>query len=708
MTGLANDRDATDRWLWPVDRLGDALTTLADRCGLSRATVSNPVHIEPLVREPIRLEQWLQAAGRRLATDVHAVTARYHQVEEFLASEGPKLLHHPDGFLAVVESRADSALVLGPDGDLGRLSHSLLRAACQMPWERSARAVLDTMLERAEIAPGKRARAAHHIVGSMNASPAAIHGWSLRPLPEAPFVEQMRRAGLVRLAAALIGAHVLQYAAFLMSWWAVGHSLLAGRLSTGWLLAWALLLITTVPLRMCVTWLEGRLGVGLGTLLKRRLLFGAMRMRADTVRTQGAGELLGRSIDAEMVEVSAMRGGIAGALAVLELLLAAAVLAQGAGGWWHVLALGLWLLFTLVSSYRLAGATERWTDSRIALTESMVEVMIGHRTRLVQCLPERWHRGEDHPLWTYLGHSRAIDFWRSAHLVVVPYGWLILSIVTLAPGFIGGAPIAALAVGLGGVLLAQQSFVRLGMGMRDLIAAVIAWRRVAPLFHAAERAQTVTDPDHVAAPDLADEDHVLEAHGLSFRYHNHTAPVFADCDLSIRHGDRVLLRGASGSGKSTLASVLLGHRPPTAGLLLAGGLDRSTLGDLGWQRRITSAVQFHDNRVFSESFLFNLLMGRQWPADADDQVQARTICEELGLGPLIERMPAGLMQLVGDNGWQLSHGERSRLYIARALLQDCDVVILDESLAALDPDNLTRVLDCVRQRARALVLIAHP
>lgn len=88
--------------------------------------------------------------------------------------------------------------------------------------------------------------------------------------------------------------------------------------------------------------------------------------------------------------------------------------------------------------------------------------------------------------------------------------------------------------------------------------------------------------------------------------------------------------------------------------------------------------------------------------------KAEQLCNELGLGPLLEKMPAGIMQMVGETGWQLSHGERSRLFIARALLQDAELVILDESFAALDPHNLHNALNCVRQHARTLLVIAHP
>jgi ATP-binding cassette subfamily B protein len=80
----------------------------------------------------------------------------------------------------------------------------------------------------------------------------------------------------------------------------------------------------------------------------------------------------------------------------------------------------------------------------------------------------------------------------------------------------------------------------------------------------------------------------------------------------------------------------------------------------------------------------------------------------LGLGDLLDRMPAGMLQMVGETGWQLSHGERSRLFLARALLQGADLVVLDESFAALDPDSLRQSLDCAIRRTPTLLLIAHP
>jgi len=102
-----------------------------------------------------------------------------------------------------------------------------------------------------------------------------------------------------------------------------------------------------------------------------------------------------------------------------------------------------------------------------------------------------------------------------------------------------------------------------------------------------------------------------------------------------------------------------------------------------------------------------LKRGPTYPQETDLK-EAEGICRELGLGNLIDRMPAGFQQMVGESGWQLSHGERSRLFIARALLQKADLIIFDESFGALDPENLRQAMQCVLRRVSTLMVVAQP
>jgi ABC-type bacteriocin/lantibiotic exporter with double-glycine peptidase domain len=154
--------------------------------------------------------------------------------------------------------------------------------------------------------------------------------------------------------------------------------------------------------------------------------------------------------------------------------------------------------------------------------------------------------------------------------------------------------------------------------------------------------------------------------------------------------------------------MLTGLRTPDAGVLLMRGLARTTFGMSGWRRRVTAAPQFHENHVLSGSFAYNLLLGREWPTSPAMRDKARALCEELGLGELVKRMPSGLDELIGETGWQLSHGEKSRLYIARTLLQGVELVILDESFASLDPETMRIAVRCVLEHSPSVVVVSHP
>ena len=206
------------------------------------------------------------------------------------------------------------------------------------------------------------------------------------------------------LAFTILG-HVLSLAA----WALVGRGALGGTLDVGWLLAWALLLLTLVPVHVGSVWWQGVLGIGASALIKRRLLVGALRRDPEEVRGQGTGQILGRVIEAEAVESLVVTGGSTAVLASVELVMAGGVLALSSGGLWAVLALTAWTGFALLLAWRYANRSQDWATARVRMTNDLVERMVGHRTRLAQEPTETWHDEEDRALSAYVERSTRLD-----------------------------------------------------------------------------------------------------------------------------------------------------------------------------------------------------------------------------------------------------------------------------------------------------------
>lgn len=713
-----NTIDDLDNLSWPISRLGEAIEVLAHKSGLSTQSIESPSPPDGLALDDDEaIGKWIEAVASCLGIEAEPTESPYADVEQLVRSAGPALLRIPGEdeprFLALLKGGRRVVSLIGPDLAVHRLQSEAVRAALCGELEAPLVAEVDQLLAEAGVPERRRARARTAILRE-RLGPARIGGcWLLRLPPSASFWRQMRHARLPRYFFTFIGTHAVQYTLWLLSWWLVGRGVLQGRLDRGWLLAWALLLLTLVPFRLLATRSQGLFAIIAGGLLKRRLLYGALRLEPEEMRNQGAGYLLGRVIESEAVESLALSGGFLGLVAMLELIMAAVVLTAGAGGWFHALLLIGWLALTFLIGWWYFRRRLHWTEERLEITHALVERMVGHRTRLAQEVRERWHDGEDQALERYLERAGVMDRTAALLTALVPRGWLVLGLLGLASAFVSGSSPTALAVGLGGALLAYRALGNLVSSLSHIAGAAIAWKQVAPLFHAAARPEVIGSPAFSLVPspgshERGDEQKVLEAHDLVFRYRDRGEPVLRGCSLYIRAGDRLLLEGPSGGGKSTLASLLVGLRLPETGLLLLRGLDRQTFGSEGWRRRVVAAPQFHENHVLTETFAFNLLMGRRWPPSPEDLKEAEVVCRELGLGELLDRMPAGLLQMVGETGWQLSHGEKSRLYIARALLQGADLVILDESFAALDPENLHRALRCVLDRAATLLVIAQP
>lgn len=705
---------------WPLDRLGDGLQALAQATGLAAAADSGSGRAAPeagvppagLAGDIALATRWLGWAADRLGLELEPVDTAVPAVDELLRAAGPALVPLADGrrgmgFVLLLGGRRPR--LLAPDLRRLPLPRAALRQALVAHHEAPLRPGIEALLQAAGVPPRRRAAATTALLAQRLAGVRLAPWWLLRLPAQADMARQMRQARLPQRLLVLLGLSALLYAAETGAWGLIGAGVLDGRLAPGWLAAWVLLLAVMLPLQLAGGAVQAGLGLVTARLLKSRLLAGALRMDVDALRSQGVGALLGRVIESQALESMVVGGGLGTLVALVELAFAAGVLALGAAPGPHLGLLAFWLLLVMVLSGRWGRRLHDWTLGRLTLTQDLVEQMVGHRTRLAQQRASRRDHQDDAALHGYLQRSTALDASALPLQALLPAAWLMAALALLAPALAGGVS-GALAVSLGGVLLAQRAFGGLAGGLGGLARAGIAWGHVGALFRAGRRPAGEAPPRFVdhdpARPAARAGAPLVDARGLQAAYEG-GPPVLRGLDLRIASGDRVLLLGPSGGGKSTLGALLAGLRRPQSGLLLLQGLDAPTLGSQ-WHALATAAPQFHENHVLSGSLAFNLLMGREWPAGEAARAEALALCRELGLGALIDRMPAGLDQRIGETGWQLSHGERSRLFLARALLQKAPLTVLDESFAALDPETLAQCLRVVTERAQTLVVIAHP
>ncbi|MFE0153654.1 ABC transporter ATP-binding protein [Nonomuraea sp. NPDC059007] len=194
----------------------------------------------------------------------------------------------------------------------------------------------------------------------------------------------------------------------------------------------------------------------------------------------------------------------------------------------------------------------------------------------------------------------------------------------------------------------------------------------------------------------------IELRGVRFGYED--GPVVLDgVDVTIPPGSFTAIVGPSGAGKSTLLKLIGRFFDVDAGTVAIGGRDVRELGSAGVSR-LTAQV-FQDVYLFEGTIADNLRMAAPDASDADlDRVAAIARLDEV-----VERLPDGWHTRVGEAGSTLSGGEKQRVSIARALLKDAPVVLLDEATAALDAANEAAVADAITElaRDRTVIVVAH-
>ncbi len=179
--------------------------------------------------------------------------------------------------------------------------------------------------------------------------------------------------------------------------------------------------------------------------------------------------------------------------------------------------------------------------------------------------------------------------------------------------------------------------------------------------------------------------------------------VLKDINLVVRRGETIAIVGSSGAGKTTLVNLLLRFYEPTRGRILIDGIDISKYSRKFLRERISYVPQ--ETYLFSGTIMENIRAGK--PTASDEEVVE--ICKKLGIHSFIERLPEGYYTDAGEAGKRLSAGEKQLIAIARAMLRNPDIVVLDEAMSNLDSETEELIRKAIRNlmAGRTGIIVAH-
>lgn len=211
-----------------------------------------------------------------------------------------------------------------------------------------------------------------------------------------------------------------------------------------------------------------------------------------------------------------------------------------------------------------------------------------------------------------------------------------------------------------------------------------------------------------ALPVLPEPDQPQRPSGLEIQLENITfsrgdRPVLRDVNATFAAGQIHALTGPSGSGKSTLLALIARFMDPDQGCITIGGIDLRQISPALRERLFS--VMFQDAFLFDDTIQANLRLARRDASDADLIMAAKAArCHDF-----IVALPDGYQTMLGGSGAHLSGGERQRIALARAILKDAPIVLLDEATASIDPENEHEIRAAMAEvcRGRTVIIIAH-
>ncbi len=277
----------------------------------------------------------------------------------------------------------------------------------------------------------------------------------------------------------------------------------------------------------------------------------------------------------------------------------------------------------------------------------------------------------------------AFVLWRGAHLVLIQ------------------------AMTLGGLTVFLSYLGKFFKPVQDLAKMTTS---IAQASVALERIQAILDTDTVIPqkPDAIETKDVkghIDFEHVAFAY-NAEAPVLSDVHFSIKAGQRIGICGPTGGGKSTVVSLIPRFYDPTKGTVKIDGVDITNYqlhGDKGLRDQIAFVLQ--DTVLFFGTIRDNIAYGKQGATQKEIEAAAKLANAD----EFIAKMPHGYDTMVGERGLTLSGGQRQRIGIARAIIRDSPILILDEPTAALDTESEKLVMEALEHlmTGRTVIIIAH-
>ncbi len=280
----------------------------------------------------------------------------------------------------------------------------------------------------------------------------------------------------------------------------------------------------------------------------------------------------------------------------------------------------------------------------------------------------------------------AMNIMPATLLTVLPIGGLLLKSGTLLPAKF--VLIVILSMGLITPIIGCMKFTD------DLAKVGTIISQVTDILTAPELSRPEADAE-------VPQDSSVELHDVRFGYND--TEVLHGIDLTFREGTVNALVGPSGSGKSTIAKLIASFWDVSSGKITVGGADIRNISAEHYNR-LTACVS-QDNFLFDTTVRENIRMGRPDAADAEVEQAAK----DCGCYDFIMGLENGFDTQTGSGGGHLSGGERQRISIARAMLKNAPIVILDEATAYTDPENEAVIQECVAKlvQGKTLIVIAH-